>query len=112
MIKNNNDDDKNYNNIKFKMPLWSNRMGLSVLILVVMRVWPLKSYAQTQPFRCLKSFYKTLGKKFVPESFLRPVPSYKKGLWCKCFSVKYVKFLKTVFYGIPLGDCYCMSPYM
>ena len=31
----------------------------------------------------------------------------KKRLWHICFPVSFVKFLRTLFYRTPLGDCFC-----
>ena len=33
----------------------------------------------------------------------------KKGLWHRCFPVRFVKFLRTTFYRTLLGGCFCVS---
>ena len=52
----------------------------------------------------LRNFTKFTGKHLCQSLFfnkvagLRPVTLLKKGLWYRCFSVNFVKFLRTPFY--------------
>ena len=58
----------------------------------------------------LKYFTKFTGKYmyqslfFYTVSGLRPATLWKKRLWHRCFPVNFVKFLRNVFYRIPLDD--------
>ena len=54
--------------------------------------------------RVLRNFAKLTGKHLWPATLL------KKRLWHRCFPVNVAKFLRTMFYGTPLGDCFCIWP--
>ena len=51
----------------------------------------------------LRNVEKLTGKHLC----LRPATLLKKRLWCRCFLVNFAKFLRTLFYRTPLGDCFC-----
>ena len=60
----------------------------------------------------LKNFTKFTRKHLRQSLFfnkvagLRPVTLLKKRLWHRCFSVNFVKFLRTSFYRTPPDDCF------
>ena len=61
----------------------------------------------------IKNFAKIAGKPLCQSLFfnkaatLRPATLLIKRLWRKCFSVKFVKFVRTPFYRTPPDDCFC-----
>ena len=65
----------------------------------------------------LTNFTKFRGKHLRKSLFfnkvtgLRPATSLKKRLWHRCFSVNFVKFLRTPFYRTPLDDCFLIFWY-
>ena len=56
--------------------------------------------------RVLRNFAKLTGKHLWPATL------FKKRLWHRCFPVNVSKFLRTMFYGTPLGDCFCIWPFI
>ena len=60
----------------------------------------------------LRNYIKFTGKHLCQSLFLnkvaglRPATLLKKRLWHRCFSVKFVKFLRSPFYRTPLDDCF------
>ena len=65
----------------------------------------------------LRNFAKFTGKDLCQSLFfnkatdLRPATLLKKKLWRRCFPVSFAKFLRTLFYRTPLGDCFWSSNY-
>ena len=61
----------------------------------------------------LKIFTKFTGKRLCQSLFsneiagLRSAIILKKRLWHRCFPANFLKLLRTPFYSIPLGDCFC-----
>ena len=59
----------------------------------------------------LRNFANFTGKHLCQSLFfnkiadLRPATLFRKRLWHRCFPVNFVKFLRTPFYRISLGDC-------
>ena len=53
----------------------------------------------------LRNSAKSTGKHLC-HTGLRPATSLKKRLWHRCFLVNFVKFLRTLFYRTPPGDCF------
>ena len=48
----------------------------------------------------------------VPEPLFlkkRPATLFKQRLWHRYFAVNFAKFLRTIFYRTPLGDCFCFK---
>ena len=56
--------------------------------------------------RVLRNFAKLTGKHLWPATL------FKKRLLHRCFPVNVSKFLRTMFYGTPLGDCFCIWPFI
>ena len=63
----------------------------------------------------IRNFVKFTGKHMCQSIFfnkvagLRYATLLKKRLWDMCFLVNIAKFLRTLFYRIRLGDCFCIS---
>ena len=63
----------------------------------------------------IRNFVKFTGKYMCQSIFfnkvagLRYATLLKKRLWDMCFLVNIAKFLRTLFYRIRLGDCFCIS---
>ena len=60
----------------------------------------------------LRDFAKFTGKHLYESLFLNkviglePATLLKKRLWHRCFPVNLAKFLRTLFYRTPLGNCF------
>ena len=73
---------------------------------------PLLSFYRSSPQRCsvkksvLKNFIKFTGKHLCQGLFLIKFLLTKR-LWHRCFLVNFVKFSRTLFYIIPLDNCFC-----
>ena len=63
----------------------------------------------------IRNFVKFTGKHMCQSIFFNKVAALryatllKKRLWDMCFLVNIAKFLRTLFYRIRLGDCFCIS---